>query len=275
MTPPVPVTVFQTTAIPEFSPSNESFSIWKEKLDIHFCEINCTEDNQRKAVLLKSIGAVPYSVLHSLCSPEAPVTKTYKHLCETLTSHYTPPTIVFRERKKFHSSTKTDGETVADWYARVKKLALNCKFGTDLDSFILNQFIMSLPSKIFERLCEEDEKLTLPDALKKAMIIKTKICEKVVNEEEVNYIKNLKSKKSNGKAAAAGKGGSFAGSSGSAGGGGGSSNSGNKHNKQQKVCSHCGWRNHSSQYCKFKESKCHNCEKIGHLASVVLRKIKQ
>ncbi|XP_055910799.1 uncharacterized protein K02A2.6-like [Eupeodes corollae] len=187
MTPPVPVTVFQTTAVPEFSPSNESFSIWKEKLDIHFCEINCTEDNQKRAVLLKSIGAVPYSVLHSLCSPEAPVTKTYKHLCETLTSHYTPPTIVFRERKKFHSSTKTDGETVADWYAR-----------------------------------------------------------------------------SNGKAAAAGKGGS----SGSAGGGGGSSNYGNKHNKQQKVCSHCGWRNHSSQYCKFKESKCHSCEKIGHLASV-------
>lgn len=55
-------------------------------------------------------------------------------------------------------SKKSENKTVASWYARVKQLASNCKFG-HLEAFVLNEFIMSLPSAIFERLCEEAEHL--------------------------------------------------------------------------------------------------------------------
>lgn len=193
------VTFLQTASIPEFSPDKETWYIWKEKLDIHFCELNCTEENSKKAVLLKSIGAEPYSVLHSLCSPESPVSKTYNELCDILSTQYTPPTIVFHERKKFHSSKKYDAETVAEWFARVKKLALNCKFGEHLEAFVLDQFIIGLPSEIFERLCEEDEKLTLSEALKKALIMETKrntktVMKTEIKEEGVNFVKRGKSR---------------------------------------------------------------------------------
>lgn len=259
------VTFLQTTGILEFSPDKESWFIWKERLDIHFCEVNCTEENSKKAVLLKSIGAEAYSVLHSLCSPESPVSKTFNELCDILSVQYTPPTIVFYERKKFHSSKKHDGETVAEWFARVKKLALNCKFGGHLEAFVLDQFIIGLPNEIFERLCEEDEKLTLSEALRKALIMETKRNTKTVTkvevkeEDGVNYVKKGKNRPISSK---------FSGSKEVSSRNNENGGSSSRSKRSNKPCSHCGWRNHQSNVCKFQDSKCHSCGKIGHLASI-------
>lgn len=171
MAPPIESsvsTLLQTVSLAEFSPNIETWLVWKEKLEIHFCEIKCENDNQKKAILLKSIGASPYNLLHNICSPNTPVSKSYKEICEILAEHYTPPTIVFRERKIFHTTTKREDESVSEWYGRVKQLALNCKFGQNLDAFILDKFVTQLPGRIFHRLCEEDEKITPAEALKKS-----------------------------------------------------------------------------------------------------------
>ncbi|XP_053960618.1 uncharacterized protein LOC128864883 [Anastrepha ludens] len=277
-----PVTMLQTTNVPEFNPNVESWIVWKERLEIHFCEVNCTDDNVRKSILLKSIGAVPYKVLHSLCSPATPVSKSFKELCEILDTQYTPPTIVFSERKIFHISTKQESESVAEWYARVKMLALNCKFGVNLDAFVLNQFVMGLPNFIFERLCEEDENLTIQSALRKAMILETKCIIKGGKEETaVNFVKKQKHQKQNNSSSDnRGNGGNSNrgkwGSSNRGSGDGGSNRDGGRDNRgdgeRKFPCSHCGWRNHASQSCKYKDSKCHSCGRVGHLASVCYNK---
>ena len=38
-----------------------------------------------------------------------------------------------------------------------KKMTLNCKFAEHLNVMILDHFIIGLPPKSFETLCEEDE----------------------------------------------------------------------------------------------------------------------
>lgn len=257
-------TVLQTNNIAEFSPDSETWSVWKEKLEIHFCEINCTEENQKKAILLKSIGTAPYNLLHSLCSPATPVSKAYKELCGILSEHYTPPTIVFIERKFFHSATKADTETVSQWFGRVKRLALNCKFGANLDAFILDKFVMELPDKLFDKMCEENESLTPNDALKKALIWEVKYTKKATDtaESSVNFIKargNTNPRQANKNVETK------------------NNNNNNRNEKRDKrnTCSHCGWRNHSSDSCKFKNSTCHSCSKVGHLASICRSKTKK
>lgn len=245
-------TLLHTVNLAEFSPDVETWLVWKEKLEIHFVEIGCTDDNKKKATLLKLIGSAPYNLLHSVCSPDTPVSKTYKALCELLKEHYTPPTIVFMERKMFHTAKKRDDETVAAWYGRVKQLALNCNFGDSLDAFILDKFIIELPSKIFDKLCEETETLTHANALKKAMIMEVKCAAKSPADNNVNFIKPHGRKQNNGKT--------------------GNNNNNKAHGK--KACTRCGWRNHESNNCKFKDSVCHSCSKTGHLASVCRSKNK-
>ena len=249
------VTVYQATTLAEFSPQIEVWQLWKEKLDIHFCEINCTDDNVKKAILQKSIGAAPYAVVHSLCSPESPVSKTYKHLCDILETHYTPPSIIFRERKLFHCARKEDNETISEWYARTKKLALNCKFGEHLNAFLLDRFVMGLPDKIFEKLCEEDEKLQLEVALRKALIMEMKLLNKPEGDTHVNYV-GRKQKYNNSPSAST----STASRN--------NHHNNTKHFNKERACKHCGWPNHKSHECRYKESRCNNCSKLGHLANV-------
>lgn len=40
-----PIIVLQTSNVPEFNPNLASLNVWKERLDIHFCEINCLDEN--------------------------------------------------------------------------------------------------------------------------------------------------------------------------------------------------------------------------------------
>lgn len=202
-------------------------------------EINAESDGTKVATLLKSVGTKAYAMIHSICSPELPSKKTYEQLCEIMVSNFTPPIIVFHERKMFHDAKMQEGETVVAWHARVKKLAMNCKFGAALDNHVLDKFVVELPPKVFEKICEEDETFTLDKALKKAILHEQKIAQK--STTEVNYVKprvrnngkgnssQAKSKKSN--------------------------NNYNKSNgtsqSKKTTCTHCGWRNHESKDCHY------------------------
>ncbi|XP_036318455.1 uncharacterized protein LOC118733236 [Rhagoletis pomonella] len=127
-------------------------------------------------------------------------------------------------------------------------------FGENLNAFTLNQFIVGAKLKIYERLCEEDEKISCEDALRKAMILESKIAAKPEsnNDYNVNFVKGRKTRNNVGSD---------------------SNNNYNKNQNSRNACGHCGWRNHKSGKCRFEKIKCHTCGKIGHLASICRMKV--
>lgn len=255
-----PSNIIQASSMPEFDTS-ENWILWHERLEMHFREIGCETDASKISTLLKTIGSEAYGVVHSLCSPSSPSTKTYKELCDLMSQQYTPPVIVYQERKNFYSSTIAPNEKVAAWFARVKKLAINCKFGAELDSIVKDKFIMELPSKIFEKICEEDESLTLNNAFKKALLRETKLNQSS-DRSEVNFVKphgfnrNNRNNRNNNNNRRPNSNNSARSSNGTA----------------NSPCAHCGWKNHTSASCKFRESTCNSCGSIGHLANICRKK---
>lgn len=158
----------------EFNPKVVEWVEWKERLEVHFMEIACEDENAKAATLLRALANEPYSLLRALCDPDLPSKKTYEELCTILDRHFLPPVIIYRERLHFYSATKSPTETVTAWYARVKKLAVKCKFNP-LEEFLRDRFVigMAAEEKIFEKLCEQDQKLTLAEAYSKALICET------------------------------------------------------------------------------------------------------
>lgn len=202
-------------------------------------------------------------MLRALCDPHKPITKTYKELSVILDTHYLPPVIIFRERLNFYTATKNPNESVTAWYARVKQLAFKCKFDP-LDDYIRDRFIIGMANEnIFDKLCEEDETLTLSNALKKALIVETKFASKTASP--VNFV-NKGAQRSNNR--------NNKNKGGNRGNSNNNNNSSNKGHEQKKECKHCGWKNHESSNCKFKQSTCHVCSRVGHLASVCRNKDK-
>lgn len=253
-------TIVQASTMPEFN-TRENWTLWHERLEMHFTEIGCTSDALKISTLLKTIGSEAYSVVHSLCSPDLPSSKTYAALCDLMKTQYTPPVIVYQERKNFYAACMAPNETVVAWFARIKKLAINCKFGNTLDDVVKDKFIMGLPQKIFDSLCENDESLTLADALKKAMLKETKINQSHANDEqEVMYVKSHGGKQH----------GKSMGNNNNS-----SSSKSNGNGNQKKACAHCGWKNHASNTCRYKNSKCHLCGQIGHIKNICVNKDKK
>lgn len=255
-------TIVHTSHMQEYS-IGENWVMWQERLEMHFEEVGISTETAKKSTLLKSLCSEAYQIVHSVCSPEMPSRKTYADLCDLLKRQFTIPVIIYQERKKFYTASMTPNETVSSWYARVKKLAMECKFGNHLDDIVKDKFVIELPLKIFEKLCEETETLTLADAYSKALIRGTKINQS--NGGEINFVKsrghqsNNNNKKRN------------------------SSNNNNGKGERKPrgetkphgdtkshgtKCSHCGWKNHESVNCKLKNATCNSCESIGHLKNI-------
>lgn len=251
-------------SFPEFNLGKDDWNIWIERLEIHFEDIECTDDKQKRSILLKSMGAEAYAIVRSLCDPKQPREIPYKELSEICQNQFTPPVIIFYERKEFYTAVKNEDESVSAWFARVKSMAIKCKFGNGLDNCVLDRFICGMSGKIFERLCEEDEKVTTAKALKKAIILETKYAQKPINE--VNFVKNrsTRAKVHNNNNNNSQRANSYSNKQ---------NRSNNNNNKTKKTpCASCGWKNHEAINCKFKHAVCHNCNQKGHLASVCSQK---
>lgn len=172
--------------LPRFDNQCDDWMVFTERLE-QFFEINDVVEEKKKAILITSIGDDIYKTLRDVCHPVLPKNKTFDELCDLLNKQFVIKTSVFRERYSFYNARQMAGESIANWFARIKKLSIDCKFGERFDATLLDRFVSGLrPSPIFDRLCEEDEdKLTLQSAVDIAITKESSIKESYCDEDEV------------------------------------------------------------------------------------------
>ena len=115
----------------EFHPELESIKSYLERVSLYFLA-NSIEENKQVPVLLSSIGHSTYSLLSDLLAPAAPGSKTYTEITAKLKDHFQPQKSKIAERFHFHKRDQTAGETVAEFDAALRRLAVNCTFGDAL-----------------------------------------------------------------------------------------------------------------------------------------------
>lgn len=143
----------------------EDWDLYKERLDQYFLA-NVITAERRVPVLLTLIGTHSYKILRDLCGPVLPKDKTFEELCALLTKQFSPRSSVFRKRIKFYHLKQSAGETINNYYVRIKNAAMLCKFGNRLDEVIKDRFVSGMhPGHILDRICEEDENKGLAELL--------------------------------------------------------------------------------------------------------------
>lgn len=158
------------TAIDGFWGGPISWIAYLERLELFF-EINhIRTDPKKRAVLITALDDKVYKTLRDLCHPLLPKEKTYLELVELLNKQFPVRKFVFRERNHFYAAQQDENETIPNWFARVKNLSVECKFGEHSEDIIRDLFICGLRTKcILERLCEEDENVSLHQAVEIAL----------------------------------------------------------------------------------------------------------
>ena len=153
---------------PEFDQTVESFQCFVRRLEQYFiaCDVPEAEAVKRRAILLSVLQPQCYGLLEDLVSPKKPSECKYSELVKVLSDHFAPEESVIVERFRFHSCCREDGESVAEFLARLRCRAKRCAFSSDtLDDNLRDRFVCGIgDTRLQTRLLSQSD-LTLTSAV--------------------------------------------------------------------------------------------------------------
>ena len=178
MSDPTARTVFAPVygQLKEFEPETENISTYLERVHLYF-EANAIAEDKKASVLLTVIGAKNYSIIRSLVAPTLPKDKTYDELVTVLKNHFQPKPLIIAERFRFYKRSQAAGESVQDFEADLRRLAITCEFGDFLDQALRDRFVCGLKSEATQKKLLAEDKLTITRAVKIARSMETATAE--------------------------------------------------------------------------------------------------
>lgn len=136
----------------KFDPESESITSYLERVDYYFTA-NGVEDAKKVAVFLNAIGRETYNLLRNLLAPKKLAEQGLDELQKALKDHYEPQTVVVAERFHFYQRQQAAGESISDYVAELRKLAIHCDFKDNLDDALRDKFICGLSKEPLKGSC--------------------------------------------------------------------------------------------------------------------------
>ncbi|XP_017489624.1 PREDICTED: uncharacterized protein LOC108377840, partial [Rhagoletis zephyria] len=249
----------------KFDKATMQWSRWVARFEETVTMLEVSEKN--KSLLLIYMGQETYDMLYDKLAPATPAEKTYAEIKRIISDVYDPAPLEIMENYRFHLRKQNESESVEEFSIALRKLAINCNFGTYLETALRNQFVFGLRStRIQNRLLEtKDLKMDAALTTAKAMELSAKGGAEIQQQKDVkspiNYIqqKNKKGKKIT------------------------IMNSANSKANKTKVdemkmsgfCFRCGKSEHRANKCPHQNSTCSFCNVKGHLSSVCFKAKKE
>lgn len=154
--------------ISEFDVRSGLWSSYVDRLDMYF-KVNKVEDDLKLPTLIASMGDEAYELLVNLASPDKPSDLSYKKVDELMRQHLQPAPSSLAERYRFRQKRQESEEDVAKYVAELKRLSRNCKFSSNLNENLRDQFICGIRSDVIrQRLFAEDDSISFAEAVKLA-----------------------------------------------------------------------------------------------------------
>ena len=157
-------------SVESFDARRDKWSLWEEKLKFFFLANGVTDDAQRKAMLLASVGMTALGYVHDLNMPTGldDVNVTFASLIDQLRAHYGVRTTQLAARHEFSHVTQKDSQTVDEFAAALRTASLYCEFGAELDGRLRDQLLVGLRSEPIRKRIMERDHISFADALKLA-----------------------------------------------------------------------------------------------------------
>ena len=138
------------------------WDMWKKRLEVYITATGLEDDKQKQALLLFCARESVHQLFANL--PNAGDAKDYKTTLQILTDHFSPKKNRTFEIYKFRQAQQLDGESVDQFYTRLRQLASTCQF-TDTDNEIRTQIIQRCLSTKLREAALRDDAITLTKLL--------------------------------------------------------------------------------------------------------------
>ncbi|VDI55683.1 Hypothetical predicted protein [Mytilus galloprovincialis] len=239
-----PVIVIPTNygRIEEFNDKGDWIE-YTERLDHYFEANEINNADKKRAILLSACGQRTYKLIRTLCAPTKPKDKTFKDIVDLVKTHQHPKPSSIVERCRFNSRVRHPDESVSQFVAELRSLSEHCDYKDTLDHMLRDRLVCGIKDDRIQRRLLAETDLTF----KRAMDISTAMEMAAKNAQDIQasgILQNSVNKVTKGKPR---------------------SNYSQNREHEQSDCYRCGG-NHKAAECRFRDAKCHICQKKGHIA---------
>ena len=221
--------------IAAFSSSQETWTVYVERLEQYFAANKIENADQQRAILLSVCGPATYRLIRNLVSPKKPTEFKIDELIDIVRKHHDPKPSAIVQRFHFNSRNRHTGESIAAYVAQLRQLAEHCEYGTTLNDMLRDRLVCGVDDLRIQRRLLAEPQLTFDKAFEIA----------VASESAEKNVKDLQSGTQL------------------------SDSPVNKlrthHSATQKSCYRCGDK-HKAADCRFRTAECRKCGKKGHIA---------
>ena len=244
---------------PEFDSSAELWSAYKDRMHFYFMANKISEDKDKLPLFLSSVSPAIFSLLQNLLAPAkiTDATTTFANVTKLLDKHFDESANILSATYEFYQTSQKQGQSVSDWIANLRSKARLCGFQTS-----------TLANKPVDRALRDMLVLGTNDSKARSELLKAgdptlEEAEKIIRTADQlrqNINKFDKPGSSSGVAKIdydrydKGKG----------------RNHKRKNDSKKppgNKCKICGYSNHKTEECDFRDATCYVCEQKGHIAT--------
>ncbi|XP_043246076.1 uncharacterized protein LOC122393776 isoform X4 [Amphibalanus amphitrite] len=151
-----------------FDAQSEILTDYLERFEFYCVANEVRSESKKKAIFLSSVGQSTFEKVKALISPQTLDAASFEEIKNVLKVHFSPAKIEIAERYRFFQRKQSSEESVAEYIASLRKLAVHCSFGLYLDTALRDQFVCGLNDARCQKelLCVSS--LSLQDAVQHA-----------------------------------------------------------------------------------------------------------
>ena len=111
----------------------EKWQLYTERLQFYFEANGITDDSQKRAILLASVGCKTYQLIKDVLAPSKPSDKGLKEIVAAIQERLNPKPSPIVARYEFFNRTRQPEEAVAGYITTLNRMAETCEFGNVRD----------------------------------------------------------------------------------------------------------------------------------------------
>ena len=124
-----------TPLLEPFNSSKDDWNAWSRRFEQWLTLSSYSTGNnaptKKRAAFCTYIDSATFKLLCSLCAPKKPEELTFDQLKAKLDSQYGTKKLVLAERYQFYNCKQREGQSLTDYIAELRRLAITCEWSEE------------------------------------------------------------------------------------------------------------------------------------------------